>query len=77
MMDDALMDAFDGEDVEEEAEEITSQVLAELGVELDSQMVGMNAPSNNLQHVSENMSTEEQEALDAMLPDLKSRLDAL
>jgi len=78
MMDDALMDAFDGEDVEEEAEEITSQVLAELGVELDSQMVGMNAPSNNLQQpASEKMSTEEQEALDAMLPDLKSRLDAL
>lgn len=74
MMDDALMDAFDSEDVEEEAEELTNQVLAELGVEMDSKMVGLNAPSKI---VSENMSTEEQEALDAMLPDLKSRLDAL
>jgi len=77
MMDDALMDAFDNDEIEEEADQLTSQVLAELGVEMDSKMVGLNAPSNNLQPVQEKMSTEEQEALDAMLPDLKSRLDAL
>lgn len=75
LMDDALMDAFDTEDVEEEAEQVTNQVLAELGVEMDSKMVGLNAPSNKLQ--AEKVSTEEQEALDALLPDLKSRLDAL
>lgn len=77
MMDDALMDAFDNEDVEEEAEQVTSQILAELGVEMDSKMVGLDAPSNNLKPVQEKMTTEEQEALDALLPDLKSRLDAL
>lgn len=75
MMDDALMDAFDNEDVEEEAEQLTNQVLAELGVEMDSKMVGLDAPLNKLQ--AEKASTEEQEALDALLPDLKSRLDAL
>jgi hypothetical protein len=75
MMDDALMDAFDNEDVEEEAEQLTNQVLAELGVEMDSKMVGLDAPLNTLQ--AEKASTEEQEALDALLPDLKSRLDAL
>lgn len=77
MMDDALMDAFDNDEIEDEAEQLTSQVLAELGVEMDSKMVGLDAPSNNLQPVQEKMSTEEQEALDALLPDLKSRLDAL
>merc|ERR1711897_31048 len=75
LMDDALMDAFDNEDVEEEAEQVTNQVLAELGVEMDSKMVGLNAPSNSLQ--AQEMANEEQEALDALLPDLKSRLDAL
>ena len=77
LMDDALMDAFDNEDVEEEAEQVTSQILAELGVEMDSKMVGLNAPSNALQAQQQQVSTEEQEALDALLPDLKSRLDAL
>merc|ERR1719327_2651514 len=76
MMDDALMDAFDNEEVEEEAEQVTSQVLAELGVEMDSKMVGLNAPSTNLQ-AEQKISTEEQEALDSLLPDLRSRLDAL
>mmetsp|Transcript_18036 Transcript_18036/g.39336 ORF Transcript_18036/g.39336 Transcript_18036/m.39336 type:complete len:229 (+) Transcript_18036:313-999(+) len=75
LMDDALMDAFDNEDIEDEAEQVTNQVLAELGVEMDSKMIGLNAPI--MQPVGENLSTEEQEALDAMLPDLKSRLDAL
>merc|ERR1711937_829925 len=75
LMDDALMDAFDNEDVEEEAEQVTNQVLAELGVEMDSKMVGLNAPSNSLQ--AQEMANEEQEALDSLLPDLKSRLDAL
>mmetsp|Transcript_26339 Transcript_26339/g.43278 ORF Transcript_26339/g.43278 Transcript_26339/m.43278 type:complete len:205 (-) Transcript_26339:994-1608(-) len=72
MMDDALIDAFDNEEVEEEAEQVTNQVLAELGVELDSQMVGLQAPSKQPE-----LSVEEQEALDSVLPDLKSRLNAL
>jgi charged multivesicular body protein 2B len=72
MMDDALIDAFDTEDVEEEAEQVTNQVLAELGVELDSKMVGLNAPSKQPE-----LSIEEQEALDSVLPDLKARLNAL
>mmetsp|Transcript_18841 Transcript_18841/g.46770 ORF Transcript_18841/g.46770 Transcript_18841/m.46770 type:complete len:224 (-) Transcript_18841:160-831(-) len=70
LMDDALMDAFDNEEVEEEAELVTNQVLAELGVEMDSKMVGLNAPSKTL-------AVEEQEALEDLLPDLRSRLDAL
>lgn len=70
MMDDVLMDAFDTEGMEEEADQLTNQVLAELGVELDQQMVGLNAPAKKLQ-------TEEEEVLDEVLPDLKARLDAL
>ena len=76
LMDDALMDAFDNEEVEEEAEQVTNQVLAELGVEMDSKMVGLSAPSNNLQ-AEQQLSNEEQDALDELLPDLRSRLDAL
>ena len=74
MMDDVLMDAFDSEGVEEEADQVTNQVLAELGVELDSQMVGLNAPANK--PVGE-MTQQEQDALDEVLPDLKARLNAL
>lgn len=70
MMDDVLMDAFDTEGMEEEADQLTNQVLAELGVELDQQMVGLNAPAKKLQ-------TEEEDVLDEVLPDLKARLDAL
>lgn len=75
MMDDVLMDAFDSEGVEEEADQVTNQVLAELGVELDSQMVGLNAPANKLGE--EQLSQQEQDALDEVLPDLKARLNAL
>ena len=45
LMDDAINDAFDNDEIEDEANEITSQVLAELGVELDSKFVGLDAPS--------------------------------
>jgi division protein CdvB (Snf7/Vps24/ESCRT-III family) len=69
MMDDVLADVFDSEGVEEEAEQLTAQVLAELGVELDSQMVGLTAPSKKL--------TEAEEAEVDLLPDLKARLNAL
>jgi Snf7 len=74
MMDDVLADIFDSEDADAEAEQVTAQVLAELGVELDAQMVGLNAPNKKL--VAE-MSQEEQEALDDVLPGLKARLNAL
>jgi hypothetical protein len=75
MMDEALMDAFDSEEVEEEAQELTNQVLAELGVELDSKMVGLNAPMVKPQ--GEQLSQEEADALESVLPDLKARLNAL
>lgn len=71
MMDDALHDAFDTEGVEEEADQVTQQVLAELGVELDSQMVGLNVPGKKLPEQGE------QDILDEVLPDLKARLNAL
>lgn len=69
MMDDVLADVFDSEGVEEEADQVTNQVLAELGVELDSQMVGLNAPQTKL--------TEEEQVLNDVLPSLKERLNAL
>jgi hypothetical protein len=74
MMDDALTDAFDADGVEEEADEVTNQVLAELGVEMDSKMVGLSAPSAQPANAA---ATAEEEALADALPDLKARLDAL
>jgi len=58
--------------VEEEPEQVTNQVLAELGVELDNNMVGLNAPMNK-----PTLAEEEQEALESVLPDLNARLNAL
>jgi division protein CdvB (Snf7/Vps24/ESCRT-III family) len=78
IMDDILSDAFDSEGVEEEAEHITNQVLAELGIELDSQMVGLTAPHKlpPLKQGQQQISEEDQ-ALADLLPDLKARLDKL
>jgi hypothetical protein len=75
MMDDVLADAFDDSDVEEEADAITGQVLAELGVEMDTHMVGLNAPSKIAGATT--AITEEDEALMDALPELRARLDAL
>jgi division protein CdvB (Snf7/Vps24/ESCRT-III family) len=75
MMNDALIDAFDTEELDEQADEVTNQVLAELGVEFDSKLVGLEAPSKTPQ--GEQLSQEEQDALDSALPDLKARLNAL
>lgn len=72
MMDDVLADVFDSEGMEEEADLLTAQVLAELGVEMDSQMVGLNAPTQKLSSLSQ-----EDQILEDVLPDLKARLDAL
>jgi len=69
MMDDALCDAFDADGVEEEADEITNQVLAELGLELDGTMT--DAPTAVLP-----TEVRQEEVLDD-LPDLKERLKAL
>ena len=78
MMDDMLAAAFDNdEEMEEEAENVTNQVLAELGVELDSQLVGLNAPSKNPNHGEAISNNAEQDVLDDLLPDLKARLNAL
>jgi Snf7 len=74
MMNDALAEAFDNDEMEEEADNVTNQVLAELGVELDSKFGGLNTPMGRPQN---ELSIEEQQALDSVLPDLKARLDAL
>ena len=71
MMDDALTDAFDSEGVEEEADEVTGQVLAELGIEMDKQFVGLATPS--AMPAGQQQIAEEED----QLPDLKARLDAL
>jgi division protein CdvB (Snf7/Vps24/ESCRT-III family) len=70
MMDDALCDAFDGDGVEEEADELTAGVLAELGLQLDGQMA--DAPTAAMPA----RAVEEKEE-DLELPDLKERLRAL
>ena len=75
MMDDVLMDAFDTEGVEEEADQVTNQVLAELGVELDQQMVGLDAPKTKLETTETPVA--EKDALEDALPDLRARLNAL
>mmetsp|Transcript_589 Transcript_589/g.785 ORF Transcript_589/g.785 Transcript_589/m.785 type:complete len:222 (-) Transcript_589:84-749(-) len=72
MMDDALTDAFDADGIEEEADEVTGQVLAELGIEMDKDMVGLSVPSKT----PAGQTAEEDVLADAM-PDLKARLDAL
>ena len=79
MMDDALCDAFDSEEVDAEADDVTNSVLAELGLQLDGQMA--DAPSNSLpvkQAVKE--SSQEEEAmrlLEGESDDLKKRLAQL
>ena len=70
LMDDALTDAFDADELDAEADEVTGQVLAELGIELDQQMVGLSAPSA----MPAGAIAEEEEFI---MPDLKARLDAL
>lgn len=77
MMDDALVDAFDTDEVNEEAEDITNQVLSELGVELDGQMVGLNAPMKKPVGQQDAASQEEADAFAETLPELRARLDAL
>lgn len=77
LMNDALADAFDESDVEEEADNVTDQVLAELGIEMDQKMVGLEAPSKIQGGEDDVATTEEEEALMDALPDLKARLDAL
>merc|ERR1719343_1837059 len=67
MMDDVLADAFDQEGIDEEAEEVTNQVLAELGVEMDSKFVGLNAPAVKPQ-AKDTFSSEEHNLLEDILP---------
>jgi hypothetical protein len=69
LMDDALTDAFDADELEAEADEVTGQVLAELGIEMDQQMVGLSAPSS----IPADAIAEEED----IMPELKARLDAL
>lgn len=74
MMDSALADAFDDEGVEEEADELTGQVLAELGLELGGKME--EAPTGKVKGQGVAVE-EEEEDLAAMMPDLQARLKAL
>eukprot|EP00522_Entomoneis_paludosa_P013644 CAMPEP_0172440366 /NCGR_PEP_ID=MMETSP1065-20121228/1002_1 /TAXON_ID=265537 /ORGANISM="Amphiprora paludosa, Strain CCMP125" /LENGTH=207 /DNA_ID=CAMNT_0013189157 /DNA_START=216 /DNA_END=839 /DNA_ORIENTATION=- len=74
MMDDVLMDAFDSEGMEEEADQVTNQVLAELGVEMDQQMVGLDAPKTK---VGAEEVPAETDPIEDALPDLRARLNAL
>ncbi len=74
LMDDALMDAFDGDGVEEEADDVTNQVLAELGLQLDASMA--DAPTQKLP-AAKSVAEEEGDKWMDDLPDLKERLKAL
>merc|ERR1711933_385648 len=76
MIDDVLTEAFDEDGIDEEVDQVTNQVLAELGVEMDSKFVGLNAPITKPQS-GEALSSEEKDVMEGILPDLKSRLDAL
>jgi len=73
MMDDALADAFEEEGLEGEADEITGQVLAELGIELDGKFVGLEATGALPVQQQQQQGVEEEDGVD----DLKARLDAL
>ena len=83
ILDDMLADAFDadGEMMEEEADQVTGQVLAELGLELDGKMVDLVTPSAvpvaESSVPSAAVKEGEEDDILNQLPDLKSRLDAL
>jgi len=77
VMDDALSSAFDNEAIEEEADNVTSQVLAELGIELDQKMIGLNAPSTVPVRAGQQGVEEPEDALLKTLPDLHARLKSL
>lgn len=79
MMDDALIDAFETDDVNEEADDITNQVLAGLGLELDGKMVGLDAPQTKLANSANTKEQEQEEEEDPFeaLPDIRARLNAL
>ena len=83
MLDDMLADAFDADNemMEEEADQVTGQVLAELGLELDGKMVDLVTPSAvpvaESSVPSAAVKEGEEDDILNQLPDLKSRLDAL
>ena len=56
LLNDALADAFDESDVEEDTNNVTNMILVELGVEMDSKMTGLEASSRI--HGAEKTSTE-------------------
>mmetsp|Transcript_4288 Transcript_4288/g.5058 ORF Transcript_4288/g.5058 Transcript_4288/m.5058 type:complete len:214 (-) Transcript_4288:232-873(-) len=73
MLDDALCDAFDGDEVEEEADGIVAQTLAEIGIDLDSSMA--EAPSSapvGQAAAAEETSNFTMEEFEASLPRLAS-----
>eukprot|EP00624_Nannochloropsis_granulata_P004547 evm.model.NODE_32581_length_16376_cov_18.250671.8 len=73
MLDDALMDAFDGDDVEEEADSVVNQVLTEIGLDVGARMT--DAPTGKLsrQQEEEAEAAEEKaamETLEKLLPSM-------
>uniref|UniRef100_A0A7S1BMU4 Uncharacterized protein n=1 Tax=Corethron hystrix TaxID=216773 RepID=A0A7S1BMU4_9STRA len=75
LFNDALADAFDGDEVEEEADAVTDQILAELGLELSGKMEGLNVPSAAPPVAEEEVV--EDDGISSNIPDLQSRLNAL
>ena len=78
LLDDMLADAFDTDEIEEEADELTGQVLAELGLELDGKMVNLVTPTTvPVTEGAAQVNIEEEDDLLNQLPDLQNRLNAL
>jgi division protein CdvB (Snf7/Vps24/ESCRT-III family) len=75
LMDEALTDAFDVD--EEETDGVVDQVLAELGLETQEKLSGLQAPTKKPPVASSNLTDEEKNALEGILPDLEARLQAL
>ncbi|CAN0124235.1 unnamed protein product [Ascophyllum nodosum] len=73
MMDDALIDAFDNEGIEAEADGVVDQVLAEIGLDIDGKM--LDAPTNA--PAVAKPSAAEETKLDAKTEQLLAQLNAL
>ena len=76
LLNNMLVDAFNKSNFEEEADVVTGQLLAELGMELDEKMEALHAPSN-VPLNKEWVATEEEQALMDAVPDLRAQLNTL
>lgn len=76
MLDETLSDAFDNDEVEEEADGIVAQTLAEIGVDLDSKMA--DAPTARPAAAAQSTAAAEQQpADDRAIQDLEAQLARL